>query len=125
MKDEEIRRADRTASAAGEDVDERVARHQIRLRSRHGDKIGECVLIETVQCHWGGTLVGVTELGGGAALAHLHPCYWLSNTEGPEVGDASARPKKVRSTPEHPADVYLTAAVIVTLAETAWQRVLS
>ena len=125
MSDENRRRADRAAHAdpTDDEAQERVSRERNRVHGgRHGDKLGQDVVIETVQCHWYGTLLGVSEYGGGVAIAHLHPCFWLSNTETIEGLQDDAKPRRVRSTNENPADVYLTAAVIVTLADEKWKH---
>lgn len=125
MSDESVRKA---ARKAREDVTDEVASQRAMTEAtrfgmgRHSDKLGQDIVIETVQCHWYGTLVGVTELGGGAALAHLNPCWWISNTETLTPADASGHPKRVKTTDKCPADIYLTAAVIVSLPNDDWEH---
>ena len=125
MSDESRRKRERAVRVEGGEAAEAamVADRARGGQGRHSDKLGQDVVVETVQCHWYGGLLGITELGGGAAIAHLHPCWWLSNTEGLDVGGEEGRPRRVHHTDEaHPADVYLTAAVIVTLAPADWKR---
>ena len=127
MSDEKRRQKERLVSRDPQDDAARDAAAWAARRAtggRHADKLGQLVLIETVQCHWGGILVGIVELGGGAAIAQMCPCYWLGTTERAEGVEESLRPRKVLTTEQSPADVYLTAAVIMTLAEPEWSRVL-
>jgi hypothetical protein len=116
VSDATRRRRERAADQdAGDDAAREAAVAEARRAGlgRHGDKIGRSIVIETVQCHWWGTLIGVTELGGGVGIAHLHPCYWLASTESPTAGEPA---RLVPSSADSPADVYLSAAVLVATA---------
>lgn len=70
-----------------------------RSDGRHGDKIGKWVVVDGVRDHYRGVLLGVTDLGYGRALLHLHPVFWLQSLEGTN-GE-----REVRTTDAHPFDL--------------------
>jgi hypothetical protein len=124
MSDSATRRKAREAAASGseEGLAAAIAAATRSGRGRHSDKYGDWTVVETLQCAWMGVLLGVSEVGGGVGIAHMWPCYWLSNTERLGGLEESARPRFIAGhSTDRPVDVYLSPAVVVTLADPSWK----
>ena len=99
--DNEIRDLERRAATGDERAQEKLDRMNQRVgHGRHGDKIDKWVVVNGIRDHYQVVLRGVTELGGGRAILHCWPSYWLSslaNTDGRV---------QIPSSEENPFDVY-------------------
>lgn len=86
------------------------------MGGRHGDKIGKWVVIDGVRDHYRGRLLGVSEVGGGIALLHLGPCYWLESLESP------SNERVTTATEEHPMDLSSMVVGAVSLQPGDWPQ---
>ena len=86
-------------------------------RGRHADKWGEWIVIDGVRTHYRGRLQGVTELGFGRGLLHLHPAFELSALDNPASGEV-----QIGTSEEHPFDINTDAVIGVSLQPAAWTK---
>ena len=117
MNDETMRKLERAAAQGDEEAAERLRAARNRITGgRHADKIGEWIVIDGVRDHYRGRLLGVTEVGGGQALLHLGPCYWLYSLESTDGERATT------ATEEHPIDMSSMVVGAVSLQPADWPR---
>jgi len=81
---------------------------------RHANKLGKWVTIDGVRDHYRGILLSVSELGGGMALLHLAPCFWLQSLESKNNEIA------INCTADIPFDLSSLSVTGVALQPTAW-----
>lgn len=115
MTDVGTRRLEQEAAMGDEEAMEALQRQRQRAgQGRHADKLGRWILMPGVRDHHRGRLQGVTELGGGRAILHVHPCYWLDRlyNRSSEV--------RIRTTPEHPYDCMSETITNVGLQPEGW-----
>ncbi len=111
-----MRVLERKANQGDEDAAESLRAMQARIQCRHGDKIGQWVCIDGVRDHYRGKLLGVTEVGGGIALLHLGPCYWLYSLESPDNERATT------ASEDHPIDLSSMVVGAVSLQPADWPQ---
>lgn len=101
MSDSRIRTLERKAATGDTEAQDALDRERQRHGSgRHADKVGSWVASWGFRDHFRGFLLGITELGGGKAIAHLHPAYWVRDME---TGEGLKRPTSEAS----PFDLYI------------------
>ena len=105
-----MRELERQAATGDESAQEQLDHMRSRAgKGRHGDKVGKWVLLCTVRDHYRGKLLGITELGGGGAILHLAPCYWLESLA------STSNEVDTGATEEHPMDHYAHGILSVLL----------
>lgn len=115
--DAEMRKLEQDAALGDEDAEHRLLAARRRCGGgRHADKIGEWVMIDGVRDHYRGRLLSVVELGAGAAILRLAPCYWLGSLE------STAGEVTTTATEEHPLDLSSWVVGAVSLQPADWPR---
>jgi len=117
MTDEKMRKLEKAAAQGDEEAEEALRAWRNRATGgRHGDKVGRWVVIDGVRDHYRGKLLHVSEVGGGIALLHLAPAYWLQSLEGTD-GE-----KKTTACEAAPLDLSSMVVGAVSLQPVSWAK---
>jgi len=117
MNEDRMRKLEKAASQGDEEAAETLRAMRVRVTGgRHADKIGHWVCIDGVRDHYRGRLLGVTEVGGGIAMLHLAPCYWLYSLQSTQEERATT------ATEAHPSDLSSMVVGAVSLQPQDWPK---